>query len=62
MFMYPKREDCFLKDNIVTIDVFDGYRYGIDNLFVEGKELLTIGTKMHKGICFLFKDSDRIYL
>lgn len=40
------------KTTIVAIDVLDGYRHGIDSLFIEGNEVLTIRTKIHQEIQF----------
>lgn len=38
------------KDTIVTIDVFDGYKHGIEKIFVENEGILTIGAKLHSEI------------
>lgn len=38
------------KDTIVTIDVLDGYRHGIEKIFVEDEGILTIGAKIHSEL------------
>jgi len=38
------------RDSIITIDVLDGYRHGIKEIFVEGEGVLTIGAKIHEEL------------
>lgn len=35
------------KNTIVTIDVLDGYRHGIQQMFLEDEGVLTISAKVH---------------
>lgn len=36
------------KNTIVTIDVLDGYRHGIQQMYLEDKGVLTISAKIHR--------------
>lgn len=38
------------RDSIIAIDVLDGYRHGIKEIFVEGEAVLIINAKIHEEL------------